>query len=613
MAHNDPQQTTRKRPLASPGAWQEARALVHTHRYRLALGVVLMVISRLAGLVLPAMSGYVVDNVIAQGRGDLLVPLALAAAGATVVQSGTGFALSQVLGVAAQRAITEMRKRVQRHVTRLPISYFDSTKTGVLISRVMTDAEGIRNLVGTGLTQLAGGFVTAALGLGVLFYLNWRLTSVTVCILAIFGVGMAMAFSRLRPLFREHGKINAEVTGRLAETLGGVRIVKAYNVEKREQRVFAYGVHQMLRNVASTVTGVSATTSAASLAIGGIGALMIVMGGRAIIADVWTVGDLIRYLLFTGVVVAPVMRIASIGTQITEAFAGLDRIREILDTPTEIDEDAARAPVGRVAGHVALDRVTFSYTEGVPVLKDVSLEAPAGSTTALVGSTGSGKSTLASLIIAFNRPKAGRVLVDGRDLATLKLAEYRRQLGVVLQENFLFDGSVASNISFVRRHATRAEIEAVSRIAHCDEFIRGFPDGYDTIVGERGIKLSGGQRQRVAIARAILTDPGILILDEATSSLDSESEAMIQDGLRALRQGRTTFVIAHRLSTIRSADQILVLEQGEIVERGTDAELYAAGDRYRELHDTQYRLDDDRFINPGEDFTPEPEPVGASV
>ena len=609
---DDKLQKTGKRPFASSGAWQEARALVHAHRYRLALGLVLMLISRLAGLVLPWMSGYVVDDVIGRDRGDLLVPLALLAAAATLVQSGTGFALSQVLGVAAQRAITEMRKRVQRHVTRLPISYFDSTKTGVLISRVMTDAEGIRNLVGTGLAQLTGGFVTATLGLGVLFYLNWRLTSVTLCILVVFGLGMAKAFSRLRPLFRERGKINAEVTGRLAETLGGVRIVKAYNVEKREQRVFAHGAHRLLRNVARTVTGVSATTSAASLAIGGIGALMIVMGGRAIIADEWSIGDLLRYLLFTGVVVAPVMQIASIGTQITEAFAGLDRIREILGTPTEIDEDAARQSVGRLAGDVALDRVTFAYTEGVPVLRDVSLAAPAGSTTALVGSSGSGKSTLASLIIAFNRPQAGRVLVDGRDLATLKLAGYRRQLGVVLQENFLFDGSVASNIGFVRRYATRAEIEAVSRIAHCDEFVRGFPDGYDTIVGERGIKLSGGQRQRVAIARAILADPRILILDEATSSLDSESEAFIQDGLRALRQGRTTFVIAHRLSTIRSADQILVLEQGAIVERGTHAELFAAGGRYRELHDTQYRFEEDRFINPGEDFTPEPELVSAS-
>jgi subfamily B ATP-binding cassette protein MsbA len=314
-------------------------------------------------------------------------------------------------------------------------------------------------------------------------------------------------------------------------------------------------------------------------------------------------------MVFTGVVVAPVISIASIGTQITEAFAGLDRIREILGTPTELDEDASRAPIEELHGDIALDGVTFAYNEGEPVLRNVSLSAPAGTTTALVGSSGSGKSTLVSLVMAFNRPQEGRVLVDGRDLSTLKLADFRRQLGVVLQENFLFDGSVASNISFARRHATRAEVEAVSRIAHADEFIRGFPEGYDTIVGERGIKLSGGQRQRVAIARAILADPRILILDEATSSLDSESESFIQDGLRALRRGRTTFVIAHRLSTIQSADQILVLEHGQIVERGTHAELLAAAGRYRELYDTQYRFEEDRFINPGEDFTPEPEPV----
>ncbi len=605
MADNTLQK--KKKAFVTAGAWVEAKALVHRHRYRLMLGMALMLVSRLAGLVLPWMSGYVIDDVIAPGRTDLLVPLALVAAAATLVQSSTGFALSQVLGVAAQRAITEMRKRVQRHVTRLPVSYFDSTKTGVLISRVMTDAEGIRNLVGTGLAQLVGGVVTATVGTGVLFYLNWRLTSVTLVILIGFGVVLAKAFSRLRPLFRERGKINAEVTGRLAETLGGVRIVKAYSVEKREQLVFARGAHRLLRNVAKTVTGVSATTSAASLAVGLIGALIIVMGGQAIISGEWTVGYLLRYLMFTAVVVAPVVSMASIGTQITEAFAGLDRIQEILGTPTEIDEDAGRAPIDEVHGDIELERVTFAYTEGVPVLRDVSLTAPAGATIALVGSSGSGKSTLVSLVMAFNRPQTGRVLVDGRDLSTIKLADFRRQLGVVLQENFLFDGSIASNISFARRHATRADIEAVSRLAHCDEFIRGFPDGYDTIVGERGVKLSGGQRQRVAIARAILADPRILILDEATSSLDSESEALIQDGLRALRRGRTTFVIAHRLSTIQSSDQIVVIEHGQIVERGTHADLLAAAGRYRELYDTQYRFEQDRFINPGEDFTPEPE------
>ncbi len=609
MADDTPQKTTAKKRLVTPGAWAEAKALVHQHRHRLLLGMVLMLISRLAGLVLPGLSGYVVDDVIAEGRSDMLVPLAMAAAGATLVQASTGFALSQVLGVAAQRAITEMRKRVQQHITRLPVGYFDSTQTGVLISRVMSDAEGIRNLVGTGLAQLTGGMVTATLGLIVLFYLNWRLTTLTLLILVVFGIGMAKGFSKLRPLFRERGKINAEVTGRLAETLGGVRIIKAYSVEKREQLVFAKGAHRLLRNVAKSVTGVSATTSAASLVIGLISALMIVMGGRAIIDGFWTVGDMLQYLVFTGVVVAPVVQIASIGTQITEAFAGLDRIREILGTATEIDEDEARQPLDTLRGDIELENVTFAYTEGVPVLEDVSMTAPAGTTTALVGSSGSGKSTLVSLVMAFNRPQQGRVLVDGHDLADVKLADYRGQLGVVLQENFLFDGSVAANIGFARRHATRADIEEVSRLAHCDEFIQGFPDGYDTIVGERGIKLSGGQRQRVAIARAILADPRILILDEATSSLDSESEAMIQAGLRALRQGRTTFVIAHRLSTIQSADQILVLEKGRIVERGTHHELLAADGRYRELYDTQYRFEQDQFINPGEDFTPEPEKV----
>ncbi len=608
MADDTPQQV-KKKGFATPGAWAEARALVRTHRNRLILGMVLMLISRGAGFVVPAMSGYVVDDVIGNGQSDLLLWLALGAAAATLVQASTGFALSQVLGVAAQRAITEMRKRVQRHVTRLPVSYFDSTKTGVLISRVMTDAEGIRNLVGTGLAQLVGGFVTATVGLAALFYLNWRLTVMTLIILVLFGLVMTTMFKKLRPLFRERGKINAEVTGRLGETLGGVRIIKAYSVEKREQLVFAKGAHRLLRNVAQTVTGVSASTSAASLAIGMIGALMILMGGRAIIAGDWTVGAMLQYMVFTGVVVAPVISIASIGTQITEAFAGLDRIREILGTSTELDEDASRASIEELHGDIALDGVTFAYNEGEPVLRDVSLSASAGTTTALVGSSGSGKSTLVSLVMAFNRPQEGRVLVDGRDLSTLKLADFRRQLGVVLQENFLFDGSVASNISFARRHATRAEIEQVSRIAHADEFIRGFPEGYDTIVGERGIKLSGGQRQRVAIARAILADPRILILDEATSSLDSESESLIQDGLRALRRGRTTFVIAHRLSTIQSADQIVVLEHGQIVERGTHVELLAAAGRYRELYDTQYRFEEDRFINPGEDFTPEPEPV----
>ena len=594
-----------KKKRMTSDAWQEARDLVWRHRRRLLLGLAMMLISRLAGLVLPAMSQFVIDDVIPNGRGDQLVLLAGLGFGATVVQAATGFALSQVLGVAAQRAITEMRKEVMAHVTRLPIGYFDSTQSGVLISRIMTDAEGIRNLVGTGLAQLVGGLVTATIGLGVLFYLNWQLTSVTIVILGALGAGMSVAFSKLRPVFRERGKINADVTGRLGETLGGIRIVKAYTVEKREQLVFAKGVHKLFRNVAMAVTGVSAVSSLATLVMGVIGALMILLGGQALIAGTWTMGALVMYILFTGLVIAPVIQMSSIGTQITEAFAGLDRIREIRAMVTEDEEDETRQAVATVSGEIRLDNVSFEYEEGVPVLRDVSLVAPAGTTTALVGSSGSGKSTLISLIMAFNRPQSGVVTLDGQDLQSLRLRDYRSLLGVVLQDNFLFDGTITENLRFSKPHATLDEVREVSRLAHCDAFISSFPDGYDTIVGERGVKLSGGQRQRVAIARAILADPRILILDEATSSLDSESESMIQDGLRALRHGRTTFVIAHRLSTIQSSDQILVLEHGQIVERGTHEELLELDGRYRQLYDKQYRFERDRFINPGEDFTPE--------
>ena len=593
-------------------AWREARDLIWQYRRRLGLGLVLMLINRFAGLVLPGSSKYIIDHVIQDRRTDLLGVIAAAIGAATLVQAVTSFGLSQVLGVAAQRAITEMRKSIQAFVLRLPIGYFDSTKTGILISRIMTDAEGIRNLVGTGLVQLIGGLVTASIALGVLFWLNWQLTAISILILAVFGGGMAYAFSTLRPLFRDRGKLNADVTGRLAETLGGIRIVKAYRSERGERLVFARGAHKLFRNIATTMTGVSGLGAFASLVIGAIAVVMILVGGRAVLTGTMTLGDFVMYVFFVGLVAAPLISIASIGTQITEAFAGLDRIYELRRMTTEDAEDAQRAPLGMVRGDVAFDHVTFAYKPGVPVLKDVSFRAPAGSTTALVGSSGSGKSTLIGLVLAFNRPEQGRVLVDGRDLATVPLADYRTQLGVVLQDNFLFDGTVAENIAFARPHATREEIVAVARIAHCDEFVEQFDEKYDTVVGERGVKLSGGQRQRIAIARAILADPRILVLDEATSSLDSESEAKIQDGLRALRRGRTTFVIAHRLSTIRSAGQILVLEGGQIVERGTHDELLVANGRYRQLYDKQYNFERDRFINPGEDFTPEPE-TGVSM
>jgi subfamily B ATP-binding cassette protein MsbA len=604
-----PDDAAGKKKVSASAAWREASELLRSHRYRLLLGLALMLVSRLAGLVLPASSKFLVDEVIGRGRHELLLPIAIAGGIATAIQAVTSFLNSQILGVAAQRAITEMRKRVQARVMRLPVRYFDSTQTGVLLSRIMTDADGIRNLVGTGLVQLVGGIFTAVVGLGVLLYINWRLTIVTIIVLALFGVGMAYAFRTLRPLFRERGKINAEVTGRLTEALGGIRVVKSYTAEKREEIVFAKGAHRLFRNVARSMTGVSATTSGSTVIIGIVGVLMIWLGGRDILAGEMTLGDFIMYVFFIGLVAAPMVSIASIGTQITEAFAGLDRIREILDTETEDDVDAGKAPLPRIEGDIRFEDVWFEYYEGQPVLKGISFHAAVGTTTALVGSSGSGKSTLISLVMAFNRPGQGRILVDGRDLATVPLHDYRDQLASVLQENFLFDGTIADNIGYAAPTASREEIKAAAEVAHCGEFIERFPDGYDTIVGERGIRLSGGQRQRVSIARAILANPRVLILDEATSSLDSESEEMIQDGLRRLRQGRTTFVIAHRLSTIRSADQILVLEGGEVVERGTHAELLALNGRYRQLHDKQYKLETDRFINPGEDFTPEPAKV----
>jgi len=599
-----------KRRVSMSTAWREARGLVWAHRRRLGLGLLIMLVNRFSSLVLPATSKYLIDEVIANQRVDLLPILALAAGGATVVQAVTSFSLTLLLGVAAQKAITDFRKDVEAHILRLPVRYFDSTQSGALVSRVMTDAEGIRNLVGTGLVQLVGGVTTAVLALGVLFYLSWQLTTVIILILAVFGTGMAAAFMRLRPLFRKRREIYADVSGRLTESLGGIRIVKTYTAERREQLVFVRGVHKLFRNVAQTMTGVSAVTAFSTVIIGVIGILMILVGGRAILDGSMTIGDFVMYIFFTGLVAAPVIQIAAIGTQISEAFAGLDRIREIRQMPTEDQEDERRQPVPDMRGEIACERVTFEYTSGVPVLTDVSFTAPAGTTTALVGSSGSGKSTLISLVMAFNRPTAGRLLVDGHDLCDLRLRDYRSHLGVVLQDNFLFDGTVAHNIGYGNPKASRDEILRVSRIAHCDEFVSGFPDGYDTVVGERGVRLSGGQRQRVAIARAILANPKVLILDEATSSLDSESEALIQDGLRSLRRGRTTFVIAHRLSTIRSADQILVLEHGAIVERGTHAELLALDGRYRQLHDRQYQLETDRFINPGEDFT-EPAPAAA--
>lgn len=583
-------------------AWAEARALVWEHRKSVGIGLVLMVISRASGFVLPFSTKIVLDEVLPNKDLRLLGLIALAGLAATVLQSISGYALSQVVSVAAQQAIARLREDVQGHLIRLPVRYFDSTKSGVLVNRVMSDPEGIRNLIGTGLIQLTGGILSAIAALGVLLYLNWRLTLASMIFLAVFGAGMSVAFKRLRPIFRERSIITAEVTGRLTETIGGIRLIKVYTAEDREKAVFGAGVQRLFQNIAKTITGTSLTGTLGMAVVGVIGLITLYVGGRDVINDRMTLGSLITFVIFVAMVTFPLVQIASIGTQISEAFAGLDRIRELREMATEDQEDMSKHEVSAVVGRVEFDHVFFEYEKDVPVLKGVTFTAPAGTTTALVGSSGSGKSTLISLIMAFAQPQQGKILVDGLSLSDLKLKDYRRHLGVVMQDNFLFDGTVKENIAFTKPGATDAEVEAVAKIANAHEFIMGFPQQYDTIVGERGVKLSGGQRQRVAIARAILADPRVLILDEATSSLDSESEQAIQDGLRRLRTGRTTFVIAHRLSTITTANQILVLEKGEIVERGTHAELLALGGRYRDLYDRQYRFEQDQFINPGEEI-----------
>ena len=593
----------KKKKVNYSGAWAEARRIVWQARWRLLLGSVLLLISRLAGMVLPASTKFIGDEVFVNQRYELIKWIALAIGISTLVQASTSFALSQILGVAAQRAITEMRKRVQAHIERLPISYFDSTQSGQLISRIMNDAEGIRNLVGTGLGQIIGSIVTASIAIGVLFWINWLLTVATLVVLLAFGGVLLYAFKVLRPVFRERGQITAEVTGRLGESLGGIRVVKAYTAERREDLSFARGAHRLFRNVAKTVTGVSAIGSFSSVIIGAIAVVMIVIGGNAVESETMTLGDFLMYISFTFLLAMPVIELTSIGTQITEALAGLDRIREVMAMSTEDEQDKERRPLTKIDGGIEFRDVEFEYDKNVPVLKGVSFKSNAGTTTALVGSSGSGKSTILSLVLNFIRPTSGTVLVDGIDLQAIRLRDYRKHLGVVLQDNFLFDGTILDNIRFANPEASFETIREMCRVANADEFIEKFPDSYENVVGERGVKLSGGQRQRIAIARALLADPRILILDEATSSLDSESEALIQEGLNNLRRGRTTFVIAHRLSTIRSADQILVVEAGQILERGTHEELIAMDGRYKQLYDKQYRFEQNLFVNPGEDFT----------
>ena len=576
------------------------RDLVRPRRKLLVVSFLLLLIGRLCGLVLPVSTKFLIDTVIRQHRPDLLIVLVTAVLGATLIQGLTSFALTQLLSKEGQRAIAELRRRVQAHVGRLPLNYYDANKTGALVSRIMTDVEGVRNLIGTGLVEFCGGVLTAVLALAILLKINVSMTVVALGFLLVLMVALGRAFKTIRPIFRERSKINAEVTGRLTESIGGVRVVKGYHAEQREADVFSGGVQRLLNNVLKTLTATSFMGLASAGMLGVVGAIIMYIGARQIFAGHMTVGDLFMYTTLMGFLIAPVAQIASIGTQITEALAGLDRTREVLSENREDGDPQRDTVLSEIRGHVVFENVDFAYEPVKPVLENVSFDAQPGTVTALVGSSGSGKSTMIGLVAAFYKPVSGRVTVDGVDLSQVRLDSYRSTLGVVLQDSFLFDGTIRENVAFSRPDATEEQIMQACRIAHVDEFAERFPDKYDTIIGERGVKLSGGQKQRVSIARAVLADPRILILDEATSSLDSESEAYIQQGLKYLMQGRTTFVIAHRLSTIRQADQILVVEAGKIVERGLHQELLDLHGRYYDLYTRQHGLEANLFLAPGE-------------
>ncbi|GJM45239.1 MAG: ABC transporter ATP-binding protein [Gemmatimonadota bacterium] len=564
--------------------------IVWPRRNLVALGLVLVGVNRLAGLVLPGSTKFLIDNVVAQQDTALLRNLLFAVGGALLIQSVTSFLLTRLLSVEAQNLISELRARMQRAIIRLPIEFFDNNKSGALVSRIMTDVEGVRNLIGTGLVQLVGGLLTAAVALVLLVRINARMTLFTFIPLVVFGVISMWAFAHIRPIFRKRGAINADVTGRVTETLNGIRVIKGFAAEAQENAVFEKGVARIFHNVRESLTATSLVTSMATLLMGLTSVIIMGLGGTMIMQGQMTVGDFVAFTLYLAFLVTPILQMSSIGTQMTEAFAGLDRMEEILVMVPEGGEPGRTVRLDSIRGDISFEDVHFEYEEGQEVLRGISFEAPAGTVTALVGSSGSGKSTAAGLAASFRKPSAGVVRIDGHDLATLELEPFRQQLGVVLQDEFLFEGTIRENILFARPDATEAQLNAAVEAANVKEFVERFEDGLDTLIGERGVKLSGGQRQRVSIARAILADARILILDEATSSLDNESEAYIQQSLSTLMEGRTTLVIAHRLSTIRKADQILVLEDGNIVERGNHDELIAKEGRYHELFTYQARI-----------------------
>ena len=564
--------------------------IIWPRRWLLLLGLALIVVNRLTGLVLPGASKYLIDDVIGGQNTALLAPLLIAVGGAVLAQGVSSFLLTRLLSVEAQHLISILRARVQRHLLRLPVAFFDNNQTGALVSRVMTDAEGVRNMVGTGLVHLVGGALTTVVVLVLLLRISVPMTLYTFIPLAIFGAVTGRAFGLIRPIFRQRGAITAEVTGRLTEAMAGIRVIKGFHAEQHEERVFGDGVDRIFANVRRSLTATSLVTSGGTLIMGLSAVLIMAVGGSLILRGSMTIGDFVSFSLYLGIMVAPIVQMSRIGTEITEAFAGLDRIEEVMARQPEGNEPERTITLARVDGTIRFEGVSFAYQEGQTVLQDVSLEAPADTMTALVGSSGSGKTTIASLAASFLKPDSGTVSIDGHDLTTVQLDSFRRHLGVVLQDEFLFAGSIRENILFARPDASEDDLLRAVRAAHVIEFSTRLELGLDTLIGERGVKLSGGQRQRVALARAILADPRVLILDEATSNLDNESEAFIQESLAQLMVGRTTLVIAHRLSTIRRADQILVVEGGRIVERGRHEELIAAGGRYQRLYEYQARI-----------------------
>jgi subfamily B ATP-binding cassette protein MsbA len=556
----------------------------------LLVGLVLIIISRLASLVLPGASKYLMDNVIRDGDTEMLKLILIVVGISILVQAITSFLLTKLLSVEAQHLISILRAKVQKKILQLPVRFFDNNKSGALVSRIMSDVEGVRNLVGTGLVQLFGGILTAVISLFLLINISPMMTLYVLVPVSIFGLISLKAFSYIRPIFRQRRVINAEVTGRLTETLNGVRVIKGFNAEPQEVKTFEAGVDRLFQNVKKSLTSTSLVTSSATFLLGVASTGIMGIGGYMIINQQLTIGEFLAFTLYLGFMIAPIIQMSNIGSQLTEALAGLDRTEEIMSMEPEDDEKERTVEIKNMKGEIIFDNVSFAYEEDKEVIHNISFTAQPGSVTALVGTSGSGKSTIASLVASFITPDSGKVAVDGIDIAKIKLDSYRSNLGVVLQDDFLFEGTIKENILFPRPDASEQQLIYAVEAAHVKEFTDRFEDGLDTLIGERGVKLSGGQRQRVAIARAILADPKILILDEATSNLDTESETYIQASLKELMKGRTTFVIAHRLSTIRRANQILVIEKGKIEEQGTHDELIKKEGRYFELYTYQARI-----------------------